>query len=101
MFHIDCILKGPKPTKIDHLGYGWVALIKAEQHVTNYDDENGDENDDDEDEDDENNENDDHENDEDKGYTQVGVSFLVPRVFSLLEIGWHAVDVGTQDVFAK
>ncbi|KAK7185078.1 hypothetical protein PSPO01_08990 [Paraphaeosphaeria sporulosa] len=70
MFHIDCVLKGPKPTQNDSLGYGWVALIRAEIE------EDG------------------------EGCTQVGVSFLVPRAFSVLEIGWHAVDVGTQDVYA-
>lgn len=32
MFHINCILKGPIPTKDDYLGYDWVALMKAENH---------------------------------------------------------------------
>lgn len=35
-----------------------------------------------------------------EGYTSVGASYLLPRVYSLLEtIGWHFVDVGEEDVF--
>lgn len=37
---------------------------------------------------------------EDEGYTCVGVSYLMPHVYSMVHsIGWHSVDVGEEDVF--
>jgi len=35
-------------------------------------------------------------------YTSVGLSYLVPRVYSLLRWGaWHRIEVGDEDVFAN
>lgn len=39
--------------------------------------------------------------DEKEGYVGVGLSYLFPRVYSLLDaLGWHIIDVGTEDVYA-
>jgi hypothetical protein len=36
-----------------------------------------------------------------EGYVGVGLSYLFPRVYSLLDaLGWHIIDVGTEDVYA-
>lgn len=36
-----------------------------------------------------------------EGYVGVGLSYLLPRVYSLLDaLGWHIIDVGTEDVYA-
>lgn len=39
--------------------------------------------------------------DVDEGYTAVGLSYLFPRAYSLLELGWHQIAVGNEDVFAN
>jgi hypothetical protein len=39
--------------------------------------------------------------DEDEGYQSVGLSYLFPRAYSLLELGWHQIAVGNEDVFAN
>jgi hypothetical protein len=37
---------------------------------------------------------------EDNTYTGVGVSYLVPRVFTLLQIGWENIVAGSTGIFA-
>jgi len=38
--------------------------------------------------------------DPEEGATAVGLSFLLPRVYSLLEApGWHIVKVGEEDIY--
>lgn len=69
--HVEEVLKSPAPNRFDALGQGYVALIAAET------------------------------DDGDEGHTGAGLSFLVPRVFSVLEIGWHAVVVGVQGIYCK
>lgn len=39
--------------------------------------------------------------DPDEGYSAVGLSFLFPRAYSLLDIGWHQIAVGPENVFAS
>jgi hypothetical protein len=39
--------------------------------------------------------------DPDEGYQAVGLSFLFPRAYSLLVIGWHQIAVGHEDVFGN
>ena len=39
--------------------------------------------------------------DPDEGYQAIGLSFLFPRAYSLLEIGWHQIAVGHENVFSN
>jgi hypothetical protein len=32
-------------------------------------------------------------------YQMVGLSFVFPRAYSLLELGWHQINAGPEDIF--
>ena len=34
-------------------------------------------------------------------YQMVGLSFVFPRAYSLLELGWHQINAGPEDMFTN
>lgn len=36
-----------------------------------------------------------------EGHQLVGLSYIFPRVYSLLELGWHQINAGGQGIFGN
>jgi hypothetical protein len=71
-FEVDQNLDdGPPPEEFDTTGLSCVQLISIDPRETR------------------------------SSYQMVGLSFVFPRAYSLLELGWHQINTGPEDMFTN